>query len=502
MERRIFLKIGTGAALGGALAACGGGGHGSGGGITPPPPEPVRTRVALGWNTVARDAIRALRLPPPLAARALAIVHTAMYDAWAAYDPVALGTRHGATLRRPVAEQTLANQVRAFSYAAYAALLDQFPSQKAAFDGAMAALAYRLADADGAVTTPAGLGTLAARSVIAYRHADGANQLGNLSASGLAFADYTGYVSRNTPLIVAQATPAGAIADPNHWQPLLYRDAGGVLRTQAYLLPFWGQVKPFALTGGSQFRPGPPATLGSAAFLDQAVHVVQAVCNLTETQKVMADFWAGGTAGELPSGYWMQFAQLVSARDGNNEGADIKLFFALSNALLDAGIAAWDAKRNYDSARPITAIRHLLCDTLTVGYGFDGPAGSLRQITGASWVPYHLPTAPTPPFAEHVSGHSTYSAASATVLRLFTGSDAFGHSVTVAPGAMLFDPRLPAGPVKLSWDTFSSAAREAGASRILAGIHFPNADVAGRSLGEQVGAAVFAQAQRYWLGTT
>ena len=500
MERRIFLKIGTGAALGSALAACGGGHHHYGGGT--PPPEPVRTKVATAWNKVALDAIRAVRPSPPIAARALAIVHTAMYDAWAAYDKVALGTRHGAVLRRPLAEQTLPNQVRAFSYAAYAALLDQFPAQKTAFDAYMAALAYRLADASGAVTTPAGLGTLAARSVIDYAHADGANQLGNMTLGGQPFADYSGYVARNAPLVVAQATPAGAIADPSRWQPLVYRDAGGVLRTQAYVLPFWGQVKPFALTSGSQFRPAAPAVLGSAAFMDQAIHVVQTVCNLSETQKVMADYWAGGTAGELPSGTWSQFAQFVSRRDGHDEAADIKLFFALANALFDAGIAAWDAKHAYDSARPITAIRHLLCDTLISSYGFDGPAGSLRQVTGASWVPYHLPTFPTPSFPEHVSGHSTYSAASATVLRLFTGSDAFSHSVTVAAGGMLFDPRLPNAPVTLAWDTFSSAAREAGASRIYAGIHFPNADAGGRTIGELVGAAVFAKAQGYWLGRT
>ena len=45
--------------------------------------------------------------------------------------------------------------------------------------------------------------------------------------------------------------------------------------TQSFVLPFWGQVKPFALTSGAQFRPGPPAVLGSAAFLEQANYVVE-----------------------------------------------------------------------------------------------------------------------------------------------------------------------------------------------------------------------------------
>ena len=38
---------------------------------------------------------------PPIVARVLAVVHTCMYDAWAAYDDVAVGTRLGNTLRRP-----------------------------------------------------------------------------------------------------------------------------------------------------------------------------------------------------------------------------------------------------------------------------------------------------------------------------------------------------------------------------------------------------------------
>ncbi len=49
--------------------------------------------VVLTWNEAVLAAIRATRPAPPVAARALAIVHTAMYEAWAAYDPRAVGTR-------------------------------------------------------------------------------------------------------------------------------------------------------------------------------------------------------------------------------------------------------------------------------------------------------------------------------------------------------------------------------------------------------------------------
>lgn len=501
MERRNFIKLGTGAAIGGALTACGGGGGHYRPVPTPPPtPEPVRAKLVIGWNKVALAAIRSERSPAPRAARALAIVHTAIYNAWAAYDAKALCTQTGARLRRPAAERTPANQLRALSYAAYAALLDQFPGQQAAFDAHMGALAYNPARASLDLTTPEGIGTVSARTLIAVAHADGANQLGNLGG-GAPFADYSAYIARNQPLIVAKALVRNAIAAPAHWQPLTFLDAGGVLRTQNFLLPYWGQLRPFALSNGAEFRPGPPAQPGTAAFADQVSEIVTIQAGLTEQQKVVTDFWCGGTAGDVPAVTWSQFAQAVSARDHYVEENDVKLFFAIANALSDAGIAAWDAKRYYDSARPITAVRWQLCCQVVRGYGPGGPAAGLSQISGALWTPYQLPSNPTLPFPDHVSGHSTFSAASAEVLKRFTGSDAFKHSVSIAASSLLLEPALPAAAVTLRWDTFSAAACEAGVSRVYAGLHFPQADLGGRALGSKVGAVAFEKARRYWDGS-
>src|SRR5258708_32490438 len=66
-----------------------------------------------------------------MVARALAIVHTCIYDAWAAYDKRAVGTRFGDELRRPKRERTLANKNEAISFAAYRALADLFALDKA-----------------------------------------------------------------------------------------------------------------------------------------------------------------------------------------------------------------------------------------------------------------------------------------------------------------------------------------------------------------------------------
>src|SRR5690349_8310811 len=75
--------------------------------------------VAIQWDNAALQAIRVTKPGPPIVARALAIVHTAMYDAWAAYDDLAVGTRLGGSLRRPPVERTLANKDEAVSFAAY-----------------------------------------------------------------------------------------------------------------------------------------------------------------------------------------------------------------------------------------------------------------------------------------------------------------------------------------------------------------------------------------------
>jgi hypothetical protein len=123
-------------------------------------------------------------------------------------------------------------------------------------------------------------------------------------------------------------------------------------------------------------------------------------------------------------------------------------------------------------------------------------------MRGEEWRPYQPASFITPPFPEFVSGHSTFSAAAATVLARFTGSDAFGLSVTIAPGSSLIEPGLtPARPITLAWPTFSAAADEAGMSRRYGGIHFADGDLAGRALGRQVGGLVWERAVQYWTGS-
>src|SRR6266498_4069870 len=66
--------------------------------------------VVLRWNAAALHGVRDSRLGPPMVARALAIVHTCIYDAWAAYDQHALGTQFGGDLRQPPSERRITNK--------------------------------------------------------------------------------------------------------------------------------------------------------------------------------------------------------------------------------------------------------------------------------------------------------------------------------------------------------------------------------------------------------
>lgn len=520
MKRRTFLKLGTGAALSGALTACGhgsddkpgtgpggggpGGGTGTGGGSGGPVVEPSAGNVVTGWSEQALQAIRAVRPGPPMGARSLAILYACMYNAWCAYDAVALPTPSSQAVRRPVPECTVTNKAMAMSYAANAALSDQFPSQKAAFDLYMTQLGYDPAAgtpaAGGDAGQPAGLGAAVAQAEIAYCHKDGSNQLGDLTPSGVAYADYTGYGTKNPPLIVGAPTPLSLIPAPGHWQPLSYPDATGVMRTPVFLAAHWQRLTPFAMSSSSQFRPGPPAAPGTAAYLDQARRIVEVQAGLTDEQKAIAEFWSDGAGTELPPGHWIRIAIGVSLRDAHSLDDDMKMFFALGAALADAAIAAWDAKRAYDSERPITAVRYALHGQTITGYGTLGPPGGLRTILAEEWTPYQPVSFPTPPFPEHVSGHSTFSAAAAEVLKRFTGSDTLGTKAVIPAGSMKIEPGMPASDVRLSWSTFTAAAEQAGISRIYGGIHFDNANLAGLSMGQKVGAQVFDKAQRMWQG--
>ena len=464
--------------------------------------QELSPNVVIRWNQAALQGVRDSKLGPPMAARALAIVHTCIYDAWAAYHARALNTQSGESLRQPRHERTKANKNKAISFAAYRAAVDLFPGDDTTvFRPLMEQLGYDPDDQSVDTRTPSGVGNVVCNAVLQFRHHDGSNQLGDQGPSGVPYSDYTSYAAVNNPSPVPVSSRL--VVDPNRWQPLQYFDATGTWVTQSFVGAQWFRVVPFALRSGDEFREVialfGPATFGSFSFAKQAKELVTMSAGLTDRQKMIAEYFADGPHSELPPGHWDLFAQFVSARDHDSVDEDVKLFFALTNAIFDAGIVAWDAKRAFDSVRPATAIPYVFQGQQIQSWG--GPGRGTVTMDGRLWTPYQLSTFPTPPFPEYISGHSSFSAAGATVLELFTGSDRFGDSVTLAPGSSKIEPGLtPSHPITLRWETFTDAANQAGISRRYGGIHFKAGDLTGRAIGRIVGYEAYIKAERLWSG--
>lgn len=494
VSRRNLLK-GSGAALaavstgviGGAIA-------------TPRPAAAAGDTIVVRWNKQVNDAIRVDPSGPGPWARSLAIVHTAMYDAWAAYDLTANGTRYGGALRRPLLERTAANRTQAMCYAAHRTCVDQFPSRKPIFDAFMQSLGYNPALNPTDTTSPAGVGVTAAAGLLAYRHNDGSNQLGNLAAG--AYSDYTGYMPINQPMVVNAPYNAAAMSSPSHWQPLTYVNLFGQTETVPYRQPYWGQVTPFAMLSGSVHRSLiPPAQFGTQAYIDQSLDILSLSANLTDRQKAVVSYWPDGpnTVQPPPPAHICEFVQWVSARDQHTLDQDVKLFFAVTNAMFDCSIAVWDNKRAFNSIRPISGIRKLFNGQQVSAWA--GPGLGTQLIDGGTWHPYKPRHFPTPPFPAFSSGHASFGATWAEIMKAFKGSDYFGFSVTIPAGSFVAEPGFgPANDVLLNYSTYTAMGEDTGLSRLWGGVHYRDDYTASAALGRLVGTQVWLKCQLYFLG--
>ncbi|MEO8191110.1 MAG: DUF6851 domain-containing protein, partial [Acidobacteriota bacterium] len=237
----------------------------------------------LVWDEAVLHGIRATKPGPTIVARSLAVAHTAMFDAWAAYDARAVPTIQHPAWRRPAAERTEANKFEAVSYAGYRAVVDLYPSEAAYYQALMLQQGYSPADQTTDLSTARGVGNIAAASVLDFRHRDGSNQLGDRAPG--AYSDYTGYAPVNTTV---------SVNDPNHWQPLALVVNGAIVN-QTFTTPHWGLVTPFALPSGSAVRPaiGPPQ-YPDPEYKVEADEVLAFSAALTDDQKVMAEYFADG----------------------------------------------------------------------------------------------------------------------------------------------------------------------------------------------------------------
>jgi hypothetical protein len=376
---------------------------------------PVRGDVVTDWNNAALDAIRADRTAPPIASRSLAILHVAIYDA-----VNGIARTHKPYLV-PSAVSSSASRVAAASAAAHQTLVSVFPNHTSTFDALHAAILAGIPNGP-QKTNGITWGEFVGTQILATRANDGSNAI---------------------------VQPPGG-SGPGVWIPT-------PPAFLPYLLPQWGFVVPFGMSSSSQFRPPGPPSLDSQRYAADYEEVKQLGALVgstrTEDQTEIALFWADGAGTETPPGHWNSIAQIIAAARGTTLEQDARLFALLNIAMADAAICSWDAKYTYDFWRPVTAI------------AFAEP-----QL---NWMSFIV----TPPFPDYTSGHSTFSAASATVLPLFFGTEdlPFTTGSDFLPG------------VFRSFSTCQDAAEEAALSRIYGGIHFRSASEDGLQAGSSIG---------------
>jgi hypothetical protein len=447
------------------------------------------TRRLLFWNEVAlkangRDHARVAPLRPdqggPLrTARAFAIVHIAMFDAFNAI----VGGYESFTGIDPASfdedidgDRSRASVDAAIVQAAGDTLIALFPSQAEDIE------AIQRADLGTIPNGPAknagiSIGRMVANKILSDRSNDGSRDPEPL------FNVPGGYISnpalgkwRQDPISL---TP---IALGAFWA----RDQNGRLKN--------GQ--PFVVRSADQFKAAPPPALTSAAYAKAFIEVKRfggdggvTPTERTADQTIAGIFWAyDGTPflGTAPRLYNQIAAQISEQRQ--TRGIKLARLLALVNvAMADAGLACWDTKYREEFWRPITAIR-------------QGDSDNNRDTAGdPNFVPFGAPASntsgpnSTPPFPSYTSGHAAYGGALFQILRRFYRTDriAFSFISDELNGVTLDNKGMARPLIPRHFRSLSQAEEENGQSRIYLGIHWSFDKTEGIKQGNRVADYVF-----------
>lgn len=198
------------------------------------------------------------------------------------------------------------------------------------------------------------------------------------------------------------------------------------------MLPLFSKVKPFLFDSLTviALRPPPPPSTNSPEFKKETEEVKYYSENPTRERIRIVHFWADGTGTYSPPGHWNAIAAEEFVKEQYSEVRWARNLALLNMSLMDAGIVCWDAKYFYFNPRPSTA----------------DPA--IKTLTGI------------PNFPAYTSGHSTFSAAAATILSY------------IIPGKS---------------KEFNDMALEASMSRLYGAIHYRSDCEAGLVSGKKVG---------------
>lgn len=436
------------------------------------------------WNQIAVDAsgldhtpvapeetrVFGEQLGPGRAARAMAIVHLAIFEVVNAVEGdyrSYIGLRHaklGTSLQVGVAQ------------AAHDTLAALFPSQAAAFDTILAEELDEIPEGR-LKTNGIALGKRAASAILAARANDGSQ--------------------RPEPHVGIEFLTSN---DPGKWR----QDPISLIPLA--LGAYWDEVKPFALERADQFRVPPPPGLDSADYAAAYNEVkllggdglVTSTTRTTE-QTQIGIYWAYDGTPSLcaPPRLYNQIAMQIAHKMGtDNDVTELARLLALVHvAMADAGIAVWESKYYYQYWRPVSGIREADEDTGPRGLGDGNPATAGDPAYSPLGAPASNLTGPnfTPPFPAYPSGHAGFGGALFEMLRNFYRTDRIPFTfVSDEFNGVTRDNAGNVRPlVERSFSSLSQAEEENGQSRIYLGIHWSFDKTEGIAQGRRVADYVF-----------
>jgi PAP2 superfamily len=423
------------------------------------------TPVALGENRVFGE-----QLGPGRAARAMAIVHLAIfevvnavegdYQSYAGLPHARLGT----SLQVGVAQ------------AAHDTLAALFPSQAASFDTILTEELDEIPEGR-LKTNGIALGKRAASVILAARANDGSQH--------------------TEPRIGIEFLTSN---DPGKWR----QDPISLIPLA--LGAYWDKVKPFVLERADQFRVPPPPRLDSpdyaAAYNEVKTlggdGVVTSTTRSAE-QTQIGIYWAYDGTPSLcaPPRLYNQIAMTIAHKMGtDNDVMELARLLALVHvAMADAGSAVWESKYYYQYWRPITGIREADERTGPSGLGDGNPATAGDTKFSPLGAPASNLMGPnfTPPFPAYPSGHAGFGGALFEMLRNFYRTDRIPFTfVSDEFNGVTLDNNGAVRPlVERSFSSLSQAEEENGQSRIYLGIHWAFDKTEGIAQGRRVADYVY-----------
>jgi hypothetical protein len=446
-----------------------------------PVPADARERLVY-WNRIAIDASGVDHMPveegenrvfgeqlgPGRAGRAMAIVHIAIFDAvnaiyrrWQSYTRLDDAPR-GASVDAAIAQ------------AAHDTLVEMYPSQTPTFDTALVEDLEQI-DARGK-DEGRRLGRRAAALILNKKQSDGSDAI--------------------DPRMGVEFEPSD---EPGKWRQ------DPISQIPIALGASWGDVEPFVIESGRQFRVEPPPDMSSRAYTTAFNEVkrlggTSATTERTPEQTFIGVFWAYDGTPSLcaPPRLYNQIALTIADEMDTDFLPLVRLLALVNVAMADAGVAIWESKFFYQFWRPVTGIREANAGTGPTGDGDGNPSTGGDPTFSPLGAPASNLAGPnfTPPFPAYPSGHAGFGGALFEVLRQFYGRDDIAFTFTsdefngVTRGSNgQVRPEQPR-----HFTSLSQAEEENGQSRIYLGIHWAFDKTVGIAQGRRVARYVMRNA--------